>query len=219
MGMEWCSSSAEDASAIERQRMSHLILRAMLGISLLAASIAPAGAQTIPSGSYQQSCTNVHTRGDQLVASCTSSQGGRVRSSIALDSCRGDIANYNGQLTCNVDNSGNGYRHNHRNGSQNGGNGNYGGGNGNYGGGNGNYGGGNGNYGGGNGNYGGGNGNYGGSSPAGSYQQTCRNTQMRGGVLTSTCPEGNGNLLTTSLNVRQCGGADIANRNGRLTCQ
>jgi hypothetical protein len=182
--------------------MPHLILRAMLGVSLLAASIAPAGAQTVPSGSYQQSCTNVHVRGDQLVANCTSSQGGRVRSSIALDSCRGDIANYNGQLTCNVDNSGNGYRHNHRNGQY--GNGNNGNGNGN----------GNGNYG-----YGNGNGNYGGSAPSGSYQQSCRNPQMRGGLLTATCPESNGNLLTTSLNVRQCGGTDIANRNGRLSCQ
>ncbi|MDB5043446.1 MAG: hypothetical protein JWN27_4172 [Candidatus Eremiobacteraeota bacterium] len=190
--------------------MPHLILRAMLGVSLLAASIAPAGAQTVPSGSYQQSCTNVHTRGDQLIANCTSSQGGRVRSSIALDSCRGDIANSNGQLICNVDNSGNGYRHNHHNGQN---------GNGNYGGGNGNYGGQNGNYGGGNGNYGGGNGNYGGSTPAGSYQQSCNNAGMRGGLLTATCPESNGSQLTTSLNVRQCGGTDIANRNGRLTCR
>jgi hypothetical protein len=171
--------------------MSHLILRAMLGVSLLAASVAPAGAQTIPSGSYQQSCTNIRVRGDQLIANCTSSQGSRVRSSIALQGCRGDIANSDGQLTCNVNNSGNGYRRNHQ----------YAGGN--YGGGN----------------YGGGNGNYGGSTPSGSYQQSCRNTQMRGGVLTATCPETNGNLMTTSLNVRQCGGTDIANRNGRLTCR
>jgi CVNH domain len=194
--------------------MPHLILRAMLGVSLLAASIAPAGAQTVPSGTYQQSCTNIHTRGDQLIANCTSSQGGRVRSSIALDSCRGDIANSDGQLTCNTNTSGSGYRHNHHNGQD--GNGNYRNGNGN-GSGNGNYGYGNGN---GNGNYGGGNGNYGGSTPAGSYQQSCNNAQMRGGLLTATCPESNGSQLTTSLNVRQCGGGtDIANRNGRLTCR
>jgi hypothetical protein len=181
--------------------MPDLLFRAVLGVSLLAASIAPAGAQTFPSGSYQQSCTNIHVRGDQLVATCTSSQGGRVRSSIALDSCRGDIANSDGQLTCNVDNSGNRYRRGHHNGQ-------YGGGN---------YGGGNGNYGDGNRNYGGG--NYGGAAPAGSYQQSCRSTQMRGGLLTATCPEANGNLITTSLDVRQCDGTDIANRNGRLTCR
>jgi hypothetical protein len=184
--------------------MNRIFLSLALGASLGAASLAPAGAQTIPSGSYQQSCTNIRVRGDQLTARCTNTQGARVRSTIALNACRGgDIANSNGQLICN----GGGYG-NRRRGNGNG----YGYGNGNYGNGNGN-----GNYGNrnGNGNYGYGNG----YAPAGSYQQSCRNVQSRGNLLTATCPSANGNLITSSINAQQCRGADIANRNGTLVCQ
>jgi hypothetical protein len=65
--------------------------------SLMATALLPASAQSIPSGSYQQSCTNIRVRGDQLIARCNAPQGGTVRSSISLSSCRrGDIANSNG---------------------------------------------------------------------------------------------------------------------------
>jgi hypothetical protein len=177
----------------------------VLGAALAAGSLAPAAAQAIPSGSYQQSCSNIRVRGDELIARCTNPQGTRVRSSISLDSCRrGDIANSNGQLVCNR----NGYGR--RRGGYGNGNGGYG--NGGYGNGNGNGGYGNGN---GNGGYGYGNG----YAPAGSYQQSCRNVQSSGGVLTATCPAANGNLITSSIDPRQCRGMDIANRNGRLVCQ
>ena len=183
--------------------MKHFILRAALGISLCAASLAPAVAQTVPAGSYQQSCTGIHVRGDQLVARCTDPQGDRVRSSIDLGSCRGgDIANSNGQLICN---GGNGYSRYGNNGNGNGnGYGRYG----NNGNGNG--------YGryGNNGN----NGNGYGYAPGGSYQQSCSNARMRNGLLTASCPDGNGNVRTTSIDPRQCRGSDIANRNGRLSC-
>jgi len=178
-----------------------------LGASLAAASLAPASAQVIPSGSYQQSCTNIHVNGDQLIARCTNPQGTRVRSSIALGSCRGgDIANSNGQLVCNGGGYGN--RRHRRDGNG------YGYGNGGYNNGNGNNG-----YGNGNGGYNNGNG-YGNSyAPAGSYQQSCNNIQARGSMVTATCPSANGARITSSIDARQCRGMDIANRNGRLVCQ
>jgi CVNH domain len=180
--------------------MNQLIVRAALGVSLFAASLAPAGAQMVPSGSYQQSCIGIHVQNGQLVARCTEPQGDRIRSSIALGSCRGgDIANSNGQLVCN---GGNGYR---QRGDRNG----YGGNNAYGNNGNNSYGN--------NGNSYGNNGNgYG--APGGSYQQSCSSAHMRGGLLTATCPDGNGTMRTTSIDPRSCRGSDIANRNGRLNC-
>lgn len=187
--------------------MNRILLSSLVGASLAAVSLAaPASAQYAPSGSYQQSCTNIRVRGNELTARCTASNGTRVRSMIALNSCRGgDIANSNGQLVCNGGSSyGNGrWRHRHRDNGY--GNGGYNNGNG-YGYGRGN-----------NGNNGYGYGN--GYAPSGSYQQSCRNIQMSGGTLTASCPTGNGSYTTTSINPRSCRGADIANRNGQLVCQ
>jgi hypothetical protein len=178
--------------------MKRLFVSTVVGAALAAASLAPALAQWVPPGSYQQSCTNVRVRDGELTARCTNSSGQRVRSSIAVNSCRGgDIANSNGQLTCN---GGNGYGRGRG----------YGNGNGNgYNNGNG-YGRG---YNNGNG-YGRGNG----YAPGGSYQQSCNNIRMSGGVLTASCPSGNGNWMTTSIDPRSCRGTDITNRNGRLSC-
>jgi hypothetical protein len=136
-----------------------------------------------------------------------------VRSSIDLSSCRrGDIANTNGQLTCNSNSYGRGqYNGQNGRGYGNGGNGGYGNGNG------GNAGYGNGGNRGNRGNGGYGNGGYG-NLPAGSYQQSCTNETMNGGVLTANCPAGNGARTTSSINASACRGADIANRNGRLQC-
>jgi hypothetical protein len=183
--------------------MKRIALSIASTLALGAMALGTASAQAIPAGSYQQSCTNIRVRGDVLVARCNAPQGGTVRSSISLDSCRrGDIANMNGQLTCNRNGRG------RYNGNGNGyGNGNNGYGNNGYG----NNGNGNNGYG----NNGYGNG-YG--LPGGSYQQSCTNASMSGGVLTATCPSGNGQRITTSINPRSCGGADITNRNGRLNC-
>ncbi|HTD37077.1 MAG TPA: CVNH domain-containing protein [Candidatus Limnocylindrales bacterium] len=196
--------------------MNRLLLSSLVGASLAAASLAaPASAQYAPSGSYQQSCTNIRVRGNELIANCTAANGSRVRSTIDINSCRGgDIANSNGQLVCNGGSSyGNGYgngRHRHRHRDNSYGNGGYNNGNG-YG-----YGRGNGNNGYNNGNgYGNGNG----YAPSGSSQQSCRNIRMSGGTLTASCPTGNGSYQTTSINPRSCRGGDIANRNGQLVCQ
>src|ERR1700733_13432284 len=131
----------ESANAERQLSMNRIFGPPALGASLAAASLAPASAQVIPSGSYQQSCTNIHVNGDQLIARCTNPQGTRVRSSIALGSCRGgDIANSNGQLVCNGGGygnrrhrrDGNGYGYGNGNGGYNNGNGNNGYGNGGY---------------------------------------------------------------------------------------
>jgi hypothetical protein len=191
--------------------MKRTALSLTAAAALAAMALGTASAQNIPSGSYQQSCTNIRVRGNVLTAACTAPQGGRVRSSIDLSSCRrGDIANSNGQLTCNS----NGYGRGRGNGNGYGNNGNNG--NNGYGnnGNNGNNGYGN------NGNNGYGNNGYGGNGrlPAGSYQQSCTNATMNGGVLTANCPAGNGARTTSSINASACRGADIANRNGRLQC-
>jgi hypothetical protein len=185
--------------------MKRTALSLTAAVALAAMTLGTASAQNVPSGSYQQSCTNIYVRGNVLTARCTAPQGNRVRSSIDLNSCRrGDIANTNGQLTCNTNGygrgrgNGNGYGNNGNNGYGNNGNNGYGN-NGNNGYGN--------------------NGNNGyGRLPAGSYQQSCTNATMNGGVLTANCPAGNGARTTSSINASACRGADIANRNGRLQC-
>jgi hypothetical protein len=190
--------------------MKRILLGLAAAASLIGTALSPAAAQSVPNGSYQQSCTNIRIRGDQLIARCNLPRGGTARSSITLDSCRrGDIANVNGQLTCNG--NGNGYGRGHRDG-----NGNYNG-NGNHNG-NGDYNG-NGNHNG-NGDYNG-NGNYNGNgyAPGGSYQGSCTNIQMNGSTLTASCTPPNGSRITSSINASQCRGADIANVNGRLACR
>jgi CVNH domain len=177
--------------------MRRILLAPALALSLSASMLGPASAQYIPSGSYQQSCQNIHYRNNMLVARCNGPNGQLVRSSIDPRTCRGgDIANMNGQLTCN------------------GGRGRYGRGNG-YGYGNNGYG--NNGYG----NNGYGNNGYGygrGGVAGGSYRQSCTNAYMRNGLLYATCP-GRGTTMTTSIDPRSCRGGDIANVDGRLQCR
>ena len=198
--------------------MARLLISLLAGLGLAATALAPASAQAIPSGSYQQSCTNIRVRGDQLTARCTNAQGTSIRSSIGLDSCRnGDIVNSNGQLACNG--NGNGYgnrrRGHHRDGGDNNNhdnNGDYNNGNNNNGGYN------NGGYHNNNGGYN--NGRYGnGGAVSGSYQSSCTNVYMNGPNLTASCTAPNGQRITTSINAAQCRGGDIANVNGRLACR
>jgi hypothetical protein len=158
-------------------------------------------------------------RGGLLVASCNGPSG-LVRTSIDPRTCRGgDIVNSNGQLACNGgytngNGNGRGHAYGHRNRDNENGNNGYGNNrNGNDGYGNNR----NGNNGSSYGNNGYGNNGYG-AVPTGSYQQSCTNAVVRGGVLTATCP-GNGGSITTSIGARSCNGGDIANVNGRLQCR
>src|ERR1700681_3007469 len=105
--------------------MKRTLLSIASAVALAAMAVGTASAQNIPSGSYQQSCTNIRVRGDVLTARCNAPQGGTVRSTITLDSCRrGDIANMNGQLTCNR--NGYGRRYGQGNGNNGYGNNGYG---------------------------------------------------------------------------------------------
>ncbi len=198
--------------------MPRILFSLIAGLGLAATALAPASARSIPSGSYQQSCTNIRVSGNQLIARCTNAQGARIRSAIALNSCRnGDIVNSNGQLACNQNGygngngNGNGRRHRHHDGDDNNGthNGDYNNGNNNGGYNNGGYN---------NGGYN--NGRYGNrGAVSGSYQSSCTNVQMNGGTLTATCTSPNGSNITSSINPAQCRGGDIANVNGRLACR
>jgi hypothetical protein len=175
--------------------MKRIILSTAGAVALAALAFGTASAQYVPPGSYQQSCTNIHVRGNMLIANCNAPRGGTVRSSIAVDGCRrGDIANMNGQLTCNR----NGYGQRTRGNGQGYGNNGYG--NNGYG------------------NNGYGNNGYGRGLPPGSYQNSCTNATMNGGVLSANCP-GNGTRYNSSINAGACRGGDIANINGRLQCR
>lgn len=169
--------------------------------ALSAATVAGVSAQSIPSGSYQQSCSGARVRGGELIAYCTNAQGQRVRSSIALNSCSGDIANSNGELTCSGGNAAwRGRRHHHRDNT-------YGNGNGGY-----NNGNGSGGY-----DRGYGNGRYS-QAISGSYQSSCSNIRTRGSVISATCTAPNGSTNSSTLDARTCRGGDIINRNGYLAC-
>ena len=61
----------------------------------------PAHAQSVPQGSYLDSCTHVGMDRDRLVADCRRADGGWHRTVLDVNRCVGDIGNLNGQLTCN----------------------------------------------------------------------------------------------------------------------
>ena len=61
----------------------------------------PAHAQSLPQGSYLDSCTHVGMDRDRLVADCRRADGGWHRTVLDVNRCVGDIGNLNGQLTCN----------------------------------------------------------------------------------------------------------------------
>jgi hypothetical protein len=196
------------------------MVRIAIGLALaflLALDSAPVSAQNIPNGSYQSSCSNIHVNGNQLNATCTATNGRRIRSSMQIG-CSGDISNANGYLRCN------GNRYMNGNGGMMNGNGGYMNGNGGMMNGNG------GNMNGGydrNGNGGMMNGNQNemgrrgmnGRIPNGSYLQSCTNARMNGNMLFAVCSSPDGRRIETSINTQYCrSNADISNRNGYLDC-
>ncbi|CAN5132290.1 hypothetical protein BH09PSE2_BH09PSE2_04970 [soil metagenome] len=54
-------------------------------------------------------------------------------------------------------------------------------------------------------------------TPAGSYQQSCRNAQTSNGVLSAQCADRSGAYRNTSLSYGQCR-SEISNNNGSLVC-
>jgi hypothetical protein len=58
----------------------------------------PAHAQSVPQGSYLDSCTHVGMDRDRLIADCRRADGGWHRTVLDINRCVGDIGNLNGQL-------------------------------------------------------------------------------------------------------------------------
>ena len=54
--------------------------------------------------------------------------------------------------------------------------------------------------------------------PAGSYQQTCTSATMNGSMLNATCQTANGSSRRSAINIDNCRGRDIGNRDGTLRC-
>lgn len=52
----------------------------------------------------------------------------------------------------------------------------------------------------------------------GSYQQSCDNIRQQGSVLTAVCGAGRDRHVESSLDLSRCGGGDIGNIGGYLTC-
>ena len=196
---------------------------------LLASQLQPAlAAQNAPLGSYLLSCRNVQVQsllggsGTNIVASCRTNDGRYVQSTLP-NTCTGDIANINGQLTCSAGGPSNtppsgSYQQScnniymtgpilnanclRRNGqvSQttlnvlNCKGGDISNQDGQL-------------------TCGGG-----GQVPSGSYQLSCNNAYMLGSVLIAQCRDMSGRMVSTQLNIQNCR-QDIANINGQLTCQ
>jgi hypothetical protein len=158
---------------------------------LIAATMVPAlPAEAAPGGSYTQSCTGVRDDGrGRMSAQCRDTRGRYRSTTLDYSGCRGDIGNNNGQLICNGGRPG------------------YGGGQGRPGQGGGGYGG-----------PGQGNGGWNGPLPAGSWQRSCRNSDMRGPRVTAQCQGERGRWFDTSIDVRSCRSGRLMNQNGQLVC-
>lgn len=55
-------------------------------------------------------------------------------------------------------------------------------------------------------------------TPPGSYQDTCKGIQVRGGLLIAKCRKANGDWVNSTILFQNCEG-DISNNNGELTCR
>lgn len=66
--------------------------------------------------------------------------------------------------------------------------------------------------------YGGGPGWGDGQYPGGSWNQSCRNSSMRGSVLYAQCSDRSGYYSGSSLDMRQCNSNRASNRDGQLVC-
>jgi len=80
-------------------------LLALLGFASLpfASPSSAAPLRQIPSGSYQQSCSNISVSGTTLSATCTTTTGTQRSTQLQnFNQCTGDIANLDGALACNI---------------------------------------------------------------------------------------------------------------------
>ena len=160
-------------------------LIAMVGLMMAASG---AQAQSVPPGSYQQSCTGINADWRTLSANCRTRNGGWNYTELQdYRRCNGDITNDNGNLRCadndqrgdddrrgDDDHRGNGDWRDQRDHND--------------------------------------------WAPRGSYQQSCRNVDIDGNSLTAECQDRRGRWRYTELDdFRRCRG-DIANADGMLQC-
>lgn len=76
------------------------VLASVVGLAALAIA-ATAQAQGVPSGSYQQTCTNARMNGETLSATCKTFSGATNSTSLPFaNSCVGVISNVDGNLAC-----------------------------------------------------------------------------------------------------------------------
>jgi len=84
------------------RRLARPLLAGLAAIALIA-GVAIAQAQSVPPGSYLNSCTNVRVEGRTLKALCRAANGQQVPTEYGeIDNCRNDIVNENGRLNCKL---------------------------------------------------------------------------------------------------------------------
>ena len=81
--------------------MRRLVMYAAVALTFVAIPGSACMAQSIPSGSYQQTCKNIGVRGEVLAANCQDADG-KWEATLLRDfrSCGSDIVNDNGALRC-----------------------------------------------------------------------------------------------------------------------
>ena len=58
-----------------------------------------------------------------------------------------------------------------------------------------------------------------GGMPGGSWVATCRRPQMNGPILLAQCEDARGRVRDSSIDIRSCATANVANRDGGLVCE
>lgn len=142
-----------------------------------------------PQGSYLQTCRDVRARYNTLSATCETSNGQWLNTSLDnFSQCQGGIVNIEGQLRCGGYDGDRDHDHDRAGDRDHDGDRDHGG---NW---------------------------QGGRQPQGSYVQTCRNISVQGNYLRANCQTSDGQWLDAAMDgYDQCVG-DIVNYEGRLGC-
>ena len=210
-----CSATRRRESSqpetIRRFEMRYLTTFGMVALTMAFWNLGTsAAAQSVPSGSYQQTCKDIGANGATLYAKCQNTNGGWQSTQLSnFEGCTGEIVNDNGALRCGMRGNGGPYADQRRDQSdwQNNGrddnrnanrdddrdrNGVS--------------------------NQGDRSDRDQGRDGDGTYTQTCRNVQKNGDTITANCEKKNGSWRQTSIsNFRTCL-SQIINDNGRLRC-
>jgi len=138
-----------------------ILLLALLTTMIQEATPAPPQ-QNLPTGSYQQTCSQVSVKNGNLYAKCQDEKGKAHSAKLShYEKCGAEIVNRSGSLECSRGQA---------------------------------------------------------ALPAGPYQESCKNAQMKGGTLHAVCRSNDGSERPVSLKDAARCSEGVVNLNGVLTC-